>query len=90
MTRTQNHPIMLHTTGDKINGTIYIGFITNGKPKIIGSLILNKPGASDILQIWYCALFFLPTINVAIIKPKVAPEPPVLPKASLIDPQLIG
>ena len=50
MTHTQNHPIMLHTTGDKINGTIYIGFITNGKPKIIGSLILNKPGASDILQ----------------------------------------
>ena len=81
---------MLHTIGAKMNGITYIGFITIGKPNMIGSLMLNSPGTNDILQIEYSPLFFLPTINIAAIKPSVAPDPPPLPNASLIETQFTG
>ncbi len=37
------------TIGARINGTARIGFITIGAPKIMGSLMLNRPGINDSL-----------------------------------------
>ena len=74
----------LHSIGAKMIGITYIGFITIGIPNMIGALMLNSPGTNDILQIENSPLFFLPTINIARIKPSVAPDPPPLPNASLI------
>ena len=65
----------MFTTGVIINGIIYIGFNTIGNPKIIDSFILNNPGAKDnyAIPLWSCALL---NKNMAIIKPKVHPDPP--------------
>src|SRR5699024_1713309 len=43
------YPIKILTTGVNTKGIIIIGFKTIGKPKIMGSLILNIPGRNDNL-----------------------------------------
>ena len=44
-------PIPIEIRGDKIKGTISIGFKTIGIPKIIGSFIQNNPGIRDNLAV---------------------------------------
>jgi hypothetical protein len=39
------------TIGDRIKGIVSVGFMTIGAPKIIGSLILNRPGKKPIFPI---------------------------------------
>ena len=46
---TAKYDTVVVTNGVITNGIIRIGFITIGAPKIIGSLILNKPGTNDNL-----------------------------------------
>ncbi len=61
-----------------------------GRPNIKGSLMLNNPGAKASLPMVICCLSFLATRKMAMIRPRVAPEPPVLPNASLMLPQVRG
>ncbi len=47
-----NAPKPIETIGLNINGITSIGFKTIGSPKIIGSLIQNKPGMNPILAVF--------------------------------------
>lgn len=44
------YAIVMQTIGATMYGTNKIGFKTIGKPKVNGSLMLNKPGAKDKLE----------------------------------------
>lgn len=58
-------------------GIINIAFSTNGYPKVIGSLMLNTPGATAYFEISYSGVPFLPKIRVATVSANVAPHPPI-------------
>ena len=58
-----------------INGIIIIGLYINGKPKINGSLILNKEGINANLPIVFNCFDLL--VNARNANPNVAPEPPI-------------
>lgn len=71
--------------GAKMNGTAINGLNTTGKPKIIGSLMLNSPGGTAALPITRnCCDFAKKAINMA--KPNVAPDPPIMTNALLNSP----
>ena len=58
-----------------MNGIIIIGFKKIGKPKINGSLILNKDGINDNFPIVRNCFDLL--VNAKNASPKVAPLPPI-------------
>lgn len=59
-----------------MNGIPKNGLKIIGIPNIIGSLILNNAGSAEILTIVFICLD-LAKINPEIIRPKVAPAPPI-------------
>ena len=63
------------TIGERINGIVKVGFITIGAPKIIGSLILNRPGKKPIFpnSFKYADL----DVKNKQTSAKVAPAPPI-------------
>ena len=58
-----------------MNGINITGFITSGKPKIIGSLTLNKPGIRPPLPT-ALTLSDLHINNISIASGRVIPVPP--------------
>ena len=65
--------------GSSTNGIISGRLKTIGRPKITGSLILNRPGASDRRATCF-ADFCLEKMKIAISNEIVLPVPPTMPK----------
>ena len=67
-------PATIVINGAITNGIPKIGFNTIGIPNVTVSLMLNKPGTNDNVAIALLSSR-LPKMKIAIIKPKVTPEP---------------
>ena len=70
------YAMVAHTGGTISHGIKYTGFNTIGIPKMIGSLILNTPMGQDSLAMAFWSSL-LENRKIAIISPKVIPEPPI-------------
>ena len=65
------------TTGTSSQGMKYSGFSTMGMPKMMGSLMLNTPmGAASLAMVLESSR--LEKKRMAMIRPRVRPEPPIM------------
>ncbi|MNC23872.1 hypothetical protein D3C75_719090 [compost metagenome] len=68
--------MMYETAGTRMKGIISTGFITIGRPKIRGSLILKIANGTDGPMIWRCELFLVKMMHSSMLR--VLPVPPMV------------